>query len=730
MFNLNRKSLKTLSILFLLALVSTGLLFAQENQPEVLPDTVGINIKNKDYVYVAKKAKGDITLDGVLDEEDWQNANIAKDFNLVLPVDTGLATQQSVAMVVYDDKALYIATIFYDTTPGKRVAESYRRDYTFSNNDNLLTVFDTFRDQTNGYTFGTSPSGAIWDGIRAGNDNNPSWDSKIEVEVMNYPDKWVAEIKIPFKSLRYPEGSRVWYANFGRLDLKTNEKSAWAPVPRQFPHSSTAYTGVLIFEEPLPKPRVNLSLIPYVLGGYHRDFEAGEKAGYRKSFGMDAKIGFSTSTNLDLTYNPDFAQVEVDQQQMNVDRFELFFPEKRQFFLENQDLFSEYGEYDVTPFFSRRIGLDAPVLGGARFTGKIGNDFRLGFMHMITDQTSLMPIRNYSVLSVQQKLFSRSNLSFMFVNKEYSGSDQYNRVAALDYNMASNDDVWSGKFFYHRSFRPGNPDKQFAQGVSLDYNKRNINLEFRQTAVGENYLAETGYVRRSNYVMFNPEAKYSFIPNKLVVSHGPYAELESFYSMDMEKLDHNFDIGYYVEFKDNSNISTGFIDTYVKLMHDFDPTHVIGVYLPAGSEYNYKRWYARLQASPRRSLNGYLVYSNGGFYSGTGEMVEANVTYRYQPYINLTLNTVFSNLRLPAPFGYRQFWLIGPKIDITFSPKVYLTTFVQYNEQLNNTNVNIRFQWRYKPVSDLFIVYTDNYFANTREVRNRALVLKMTYWWN
>jgi len=697
----------------------------------IMPDTVGINIRNKNFVYVAKKMKGDdILLDGVLDEQDWLVANKAENFRLVTPVDSGYPKQASEVMITYNNKAMYMAVVFHDTIQGKMVAESFRRDFSFNNNDNFLSVFDTFRDQTNAYTFGFSAVGALWDGIVTGQQTNLNWDSKMEVEVKQHDDKLVAEIKVPFKSIRYPEGSRVWYANFGRLDLKTTEKSAWAPVPRQFPHASPAYTGVLIFDEGLPKPGINLSLIPYVSGGYHRDYEAGEDAGYRKNVGIDAKIGFSTSTNLDLTINPDFAQVEVDQQQVNVDRFELFFPEKRQFFLENQDLFAEYGEREVRPFFSRRIGLDAPVLGGARFTGKIGNDFRLGVMNMTTDRTSAMPTRNFTVLSMQQKVFSRSNLSFMFVNKEYSGSDNFNRVAAMDYNMASSDDVWTGKFFYHRSFQQGNPDKQFAQGAHINFSKRNIDIEFNQTAVGENFHAETGYVRRRNYILLNPEIKYSFIPNKKVVSHGPYFDMETYYSMGFDELDHEFDLGYSVEFEGKTVFNTGVTDTYVKLFEDFDPTHVSGHYLSAGSSYRFRMWYSQLVTSPRRPLNGSLKYIKGGFYSGDVDVVEASLVYRYQPFLNLTMNAVYNNLRMPAPFEPMKVWLVGPKLDITFSPKVYLTTYVQYNEQLNNANVNIRFQWRYKPVSDLFIVYTDNFYADTREVRNRALVLKLTYWWN
>jgi hypothetical protein len=189
-------------------------------------------------------------------------------------------------------------------------------------------------------------------------------------------------------------------------------------------------------------------------------------------------------------------------------------------------------------------------------------------------------------------------------------------------------------------------------------------------------------------------------------------------------------VGYTIEFDGKTTLSTGVSDIQVKLTEDFDPTHVSEVTLPAGSDYRYRQWYTELITTPRNPLNGRLMYAKGGFFSGNVDVVEANLVYRYQPYLNLSVNTVYTDLRLPAPFEHHRFWLVGPKLDITFSPKVYLTTFVQYNEQLNNTNVNIRFQWRYKPVSDLFIVYTDNYFANTREVRNRALVLKLTYWWN
>ena len=712
----------------------TFLFITQTFSQEVSTDSVSINIRNKDFVYVVKKMKGTITLDGVLDEPDWQSANKAENLRLVQPVDTGFAKQKSEVMLTYDDKALYMAVVFHDTIPGKRIAESFRRDFAFNNNDNLLTVFDTFRDQTNGFSFGNSASGAIWDGLVSdGSAMNLNWDSKVELKVKDYPDKWITEMRIPFKSLRYPSNSQIWYANFGRLDLKSNEKSAWAPVPRQFPHASLAYTGVLKFDEPLPKPRTNFSLIPYIYGGYHQNYELGEDAGYRKDFGMDAKIGLGTSMNLDLTYNPDFAQVEVDQQVMNIDRFELFYPEKRQFFLENSDLFANYGEVNTTPFFSRRIGLDAPVLGGARVSGKIGRDWRIGFMNMTTEKTDAYSVRNFTVLSVQKKILSRSNLGFMMVNKETFGAGAqrlYNRVAAFDANLASRDNIWTGKVFYHRSFQPGNPDKQYAQGISGVYSNGKVRIELRETSVGANYLAETGFVRRRDFISFHPEISYFFVPNKRVVIHGPYMKYDDYYTHDFDKLDHALDLGYKLEFRDRSSVAAGIKNYYIKLMQNFDPTHVSNIYLPAGSDYYYTNFYATFTSNNRKPLNGTVTYTKGGFFNGDYDMLDAKIVYRFQPYVNFTMNTTYTNMRLPQPFGHKNFWLIGPKLDVTFSPKVYLTTFVQYNDQLNNTNLNVRFQWRYKPVSDLFIVYTDNYFADTHEVRNRALVLKLTYWWN
>jgi hypothetical protein len=721
-------------LLIIFSFVTAGFIAEAAARYEIKNDTV-FNIHNKDFIYNVKKAAHAIHIDGIIDEHDWKIAQKATDFRLVLPVDTGFARQKSEVLMTYDDKALYMAFIFHDTVPGKRVMESYRRDFIFGNNDNFLSFFDTFLDQTNGFSFGISASGAKWDGtMSGGSDVDLDWECKWESKIKHYPDKWVAEMRIPFKSIRYPSGGQYWYVNFSRLDLKTDEKSAWAPVPRQFPTASLAYTGVMRFNNPLPKSKMQFSLIPYLYGGFSNDYQNNTGNQYKKDAGFDAKVSISSSMNLDLTYNPDFAQVEVDQQVTNIDRFELFFPEKRQFFLENADLFAGFGYENVTPFFSRRIGLDAPVLAGARLSGKIGNVWRIGFMNMTTQKTADFLSRNFTVTSLQKKIFSRSKASFIFVNKEYfdepGNNNFFNRVAGFDCDLLTKNNYWNGKLFYHRSFQSGNPDKQYAQGAMINYSSQKLQVELLQTSVGENYLAETGYIRRKGYNNLNPSITYLFVPNKKIVSHGISVESLNFFNTAYHKIEHQNTYSYQFTFKNRSNCSFGYRDIFIELQNDFDPTNKTNHYLPAGNKYRFGAGFATYQSTLKNLFTWNAEAAKGSFYNGNIQYIEGQLGYRYQPYINLLLNFNYTDIQLPAPFHRTKMWLLGPKLDITFTDKIFWTTFVQYNEQIDNMNVNMRFQWRYQPVSDIFLVYTDNYMPGTWKSRNRAVVLKVTYWLN
>lgn len=694
-----------------------------------------IHKNNENFILHIKKATSPIKIDGLISEPDWESAEKAKDFRLVLPVDTGKPKSKSEVVMTYDDKAFYLGVTFFDTVPGKRIVESFRRDFIFGNNDNVLVFFDTFLDQTNGFSFGASASGAKWDGTMSGGSTvNLNWDCKWDSKTVQYKDRWVTEMKIPFRSIRFKSGTDRWYVNFSRLDLKTNEKSAWAPVPRQFPTASLAYTGVLQWDKPLPKSKMMFSIIPYVFGSAVRDFEAGGNTKYHKDFGFDTKLGITTSMNLDLTYNPDFSQAEVDQQVTNLDRFELFYPEKRQFFLENSDLFSGYGFASVTPFFSRRIGLDAPVLAGARLSGSLDKNWRLGFLDMQTEQTTDQLSRNFMVASLQRKLFSRSNIGMILVNKEYMdepGPQKFNRIAGIDYNLASRNNKWFGKMFYHHSFSPDNPGKQYAEGTYLAYNARRLHAAALQATVGENYVAESGYVPRHGYQRASYELGYLWIPNRKIISHG-VSMVGNYYfnSAYKAQLDHVVTLQYKFEFQNRTNVYVGLRNKYTLLDEDYDPTHNSKTVLGKGTEYATNEGFMDYYSDTRKMFNYSASVTSGGFYNGHINQIDGQMTYRYQPYMNLSFLFSYTDIQLPLPFERADFWLLGPKLDLTLSDKVFFSTYVQYNEQIDNMNINMRFQWRYKPVSDLFVVYTGNYFTDTWNQRNRALVLKLSYWFN
>jgi hypothetical protein len=696
-------------------------------------------INREKYKINTKEITDNITIDGILDEPAWLTADKATHFQRVLPTDTGFAIAQTEVRVIYDESNLYVGIICYDPTPGKRPVESLRRDFNFLKNDNFIVFLDTYNDQTNGFAFGVSAAGAQWDGIQAnGGTVNLNWDIKWRSAVKNYKDRWVAEFAIPFRSIRYNGGEKEWGINFSRLDLKTNEKSSWAPMPRQFATATLAFTGSLIWDKPLPPSGLRFSLIPYVSAKTTQDKEAGEGFKHVANAGIDAKVIISTSMNLDLTVNPDYSQVEVDNQVTNLDRFELFFPEKRQFYLENSDLFAQLGNDNLRPFFSRRIGLESQVLAGARLSGKIGNNWRIGLMNIQTGQNDTVEAENFTVAVLQRQVFNHSNITAFFVNKQVmnlrndsSTRYKFNRVAGLEYNLASADNHWLGKAFYHQSFYPGASGNAAALSANIAYNTQYLTVTLNQSWVGADYLAEVGYIRRNGYYELNPTFQYKFFPaSSRIADHGPAFKMDMYYDPSLKMTDRITQLLYQVEWMNKSILVVDGMQTFVKLQTPFDPTNTGGVPLPANDEFNWKEMGISFTSDIRKPLNWLISSRYGGFYNGTKWMVDGELYFRVQPYGSLAIVTTYNNISMPLPYKSAQFVLIGPRLDLTFTDNLFLTSFVQYNNQIDNINLNFRFQWRFAPVSDLFIVYTENSFPGDFKIKNRGLVLKLSYWFN
>lgn len=702
--------------------------------------------KNADYTLNIRKASGAITIDGVGNEAAWERTDVAKDFFMVLPMDDGPATNTSEIRMAYDDKNIYLLATFYNELKGRNFVESLRRDFAFGKNDNFLLFLDPFNNQTTGFSFGSNAAGAQWDGTMfAGGRIDLNWDTKWISATTQDADKWVFEMALPFKSIRYEAGVTEWGINFSRLDLKSSEKSSWTPIPRQFPTASLAYTGTLVWDRPPPPPGINYSIIPYVLGGSSQDLEANGEPVYEAKFGGDVKFSLTSSLNLDLTVNPDFSQVEVDRQVTNLDRFELFFPERRQFFLENSDLFANFGYANIRPFFSRRIGLGVPIQAGARVSGNLNENWRLGLLNMQTsavDETGL-PSQNFGVLSLQRKVFKRSNIGLMFVNKQSLNYPRdtdslqtifpkYNRNLGVEYNLASANNVWNGKAFFLKSFAPDQAGGGVTQAANIEYNSRKWSWSLREEWVGEDYTAEVGFVPRTGYVSLSASAGHRFFPKKgRIVSHGPELNFNYFFNESFLETDRTNFFVYNFEFRNRSNLFFFVSDDYVELLDPFDPTRLGKEELAAGTKHNWNAFGWEFSSRPQSLLTYNFGGRLGGYYlDGSRTSLTTELGYRFQPYVSLSANLNYNHISLPAPWNRSEFWLVGSEVDITFTNTLFFSNLFQYNEQTGNLNLNSRFQWRYSPASDLFLVYTNNYLIEPLEGRNWALTLKFTYWFN
>ncbi|HEY4196906.1 MAG TPA: DUF5916 domain-containing protein [Mucilaginibacter sp.] len=698
---------------------------------------------NANYKYHIHRASSNITVDGIMDEPAWLQADSAVDFHMILPMDTSLANVPTTVRMTYDDKNLYIFVTCYTPVPGPYMVESLKRDFSFVKNDNFIFFIDPFDARTDGFTFGVNAAGAQWDGsMYSGGSVDLNWDNKWTSAVKNYPSKWTFEAAIPFKSIRYKKGIKEWGINFSRNDLKGAEKSSWAPVPRQFPSAALAYTGVLVWDEDPPTSSSNVSIIPYALAGVSKDYQANTSASFKREFGGDAKVAITPSLNLDMTVNPDFSQVDVDQQVINLSRYELFFPEKRQFFLENGDLFSNFGYSDIRPFFSRRIGLDQPIDFGARLTGKLDKDWRIGVMDIQTgtSEANQLDAGNYGVITLQRRVLDRSNIGFMFINKDVTaappgssiGSNNYNRNIGAEFNLASTSNLWTGKLLTLKSFNPGVSGHDWVLADNLQYLSKYWTLYMQEEYVGKNYTAAVGYVPRVGYIKLNPLLLRNFFPKKgEILSHGIQFTSNYYFNESFNRTDNESVLSYIMTFRNRSTITISGINDYVKLSQPFDPTNTGKDSLAIGTQHRYNSLDVLIVSKPQSVFTYQLESIFGGYYDN-GHRLSFNGTigYRVQPYVNIAVNANYTDLRLPLPYGDTRFTLIGPKVDVTFTNTLYFTTYVQYDDQQKNVNTNIRFQWRYKPASDLFIVYGENAIPTPYTPRFRQLVVKWTYWLN
>jgi hypothetical protein len=733
---------------FLLLLLGTAIVLAAKSQ-QLSYATIQDRL---DTSYQAKKITDPIKIDGVLAEHTWKNAQKTVYFIQNFPTDTLTSKAMQEIMVAYDERFLYVAAKIFKSIKDQRfTTPSLKRDFRGEAFDAFVVSIDPFMDRMNAFSFGINPYGVQREGLVVnggvvGEDLSLSWDNKWYSEAKIEDDYWTTEMAIPLNTIRYKNRTNKWLINFYKLDSYNAERSSWSRIPNQFSPISLAYSKPIIFETPIEKKGMNISLIPYISQGTFRKPQPGSNSFTTSSnvtLGGDAKIGIGSSLNLDLTVNPDFSQVEVDNQVTNLDRFEILFPEKRQFFLENADLFANFGMDGLRPFFSRRIGvtrdqgtgqnIQNKIDAGFRLSGKINNNLRIGLLEMKSAAIPGInePAYNYSVLSLQQRIFGRSNLSFIFTNKDGIGVKDFNRVAGLDYNLASKSNVWNGKFFFMKSFDPYKTNDNAVLGTTMFYNKRFFEAKQTIYYVGENFNPELGFLRRTGLYRLAGYAQPKFYPKRGRVNRwGPMFDYDVTIFPRIGITDYDVNIIFNIQYKNYMTVLMRLRNDYTKLTSDFDPTNSGGEKLKANTAYNYTSFICNLVTDQRKRFSARLNSRIGQYFNGTRINLDAELNYRVQPYGSISSVFSYNRLRFPQPYTSRDLILIGPKIDLTFTRSLFLSTLIQYNNQINNINMNVRLQWRFAPASDLFVVYTDNYFADQFRSKGSAFVLKATYWLN
>lgn len=700
-----------------------------------------------------------IKIDGVLDEPCWQTSEIISHFYKKFPNDFGETKYQTEVKMSYDDKHVYFAFKAYDTTYS--IIRSLKRDIGHDGSDGVAVILDPTNQRTNGFFFIVNEANVqTEDQLTGSMEDKPnfSWDTKWYSATKRYDKEgfWVAEIAIPLKSIRFDPNQQFWGINFLRIDAKNNEYSTWAKVPTNFRSYDLGYLGVVHFPTTLAKNGSNIILLPYITGSGIEDRENHTSIQSSGTAGFDAKIALNSSLNLDLTTNPDFSQIEVDQQQTNLSRFSIFLPEKRTFFLENADLFSNFGIPPIRPFYSRTIGLDKdgnkiPIIFGARLSGNLNSATRIGIMDMQTGKQGNYSPENFSAFTVHRRVFARSSIKAYFLNRENYISEEearknplnkYGRNAGGSFEYSNLDGSVSSWISYNHSIKENISDNNFYAEGGFATNNKHWSTVLEVGNVGKNFYTDMGYVQRiNNYDALNDTTirmgyknifaslGYTKLPEKGKISR-LMVNFEDFivFNPDNSFNEGNARLNMQLESKSTSSFNLSFENTTLHLLFPTAPTGATP--LPTG-RYSYTDIGFNYNSDYRKAFSYGGGIFMGGYYNGTLKGAGLGFNLRKQPHLNFGLRSMFNYIELPDTYGSATILLIQPRIEYNFNTKLFWNTFIQYNTQSNNFSINSRLQYRYKPMSDFYLVYTDNYFTDPMfKNKNRALIFKFSYWFN
>ncbi len=716
-----------------------------------VPVEINYETARLEKVVTAVRIDAPITLDGVLDEPAWELATPASDFTQWARPGVP-ATNTNEVWFLYDADNLYVGWSAGDQDSANVVVNELREDFFFRDSDGVSVIIDSLHDESSGFLFGTNPAGARRDS-QISNDGvlfNGNWDGVWDVKVTVDERGWVAEYRIPFKTLRFSNApQQVWGLNLSRRVLNISEENQWAPIPIRYSCcQKMSLAGTLVGIENI-NPGQNFGVKPFLTAGI-TDVRDGDQMRRTRSLGaiddyeggVDAKYGVTQSLTLDLTYHTDFAQVEADTQQVNLTRFNLFFPEKRDFFLENSGIFNfgpggGFGPGgNLVPFFSRRIGLSAsgtpiPIVGGARLTGK-ADRYDIGLLAMKTEKldspaasTAAIPSNDYLVGRIKRNLLARSWIGGLVTSRSSTIDGDYNRVYGADARFILLDRLEIDSYIL-RSDTPERPGQNQASRFQTGWrgNEWLISGEFNQ--VQANFNPEVGFVRRGNHSQYAGDFSWRpLIRSSDSIRNLNFATNLQYFKGGNGKVEtRTQDLLLGIQFFNNAGASFMMTQTFDRLLNGI---RIQSLPVPAG-DYGYLGYSAQFNTDRSEKIGGTGRIDWGEFWDGRRRSISGSLllkpTYRFNASIDYSRNLV----KLAS--GTTTTDLVGTRMLLAFSPRSFINAFFQYSSRTHEVSTNIRFNLTYRPLSDIYLVYNDRRSSLGNELLERAFIVKVTNLFN
>ncbi|WP_299120690.1 DUF5916 domain-containing protein [uncultured Winogradskyella sp.] len=717
--------MKTINHIVLLLLLGIGYSYSQSS-----------TIPYKEY---------EIEVDGKLDESVWQQLSEYTGFYNYAPNDEGLAEQQTEVKLFHNREYLYVSLVYHDTEDKSQVG-SLKRDVPIGLSDGFAMILDTQNQEQNAYYFSVNAYGTMIDGlverVNGGYDFSTSWNAVWNAKTSISGNDKVYEVSIPLKFLNFNRENAVFGIQFYVRDIKKNSWTILKNVKRNYRLFDLRFTEKFSVDNLPSISSSKFAVTPSVTANYLNDvIEDNDDTSIKPS--LDVQYNLTSSLKLDATINPDFSQIDVDQQVTNLTRFSVFFPERRNFFLENADLFSNLGVDGVNPFYSRRIGANSDIQFGLKLSGNIAPKTRIGVLNVQSNKEDDIASQNYGVFVGEQQLSKNATATAYLINRqetdEFEFINDYNRVAGLNLNYKSNNNKWLGLANFGKSFNDGVSEKNNFYNAGIWYNERGLEWNVGIKNVGENFITDVGFVPRlNNYDAINDiVVREGYTQTTAGIEYQKFYEnskaLNSFrilnysnntYFDDNGKLNQSSHfLNSALFFKDLSAVYYVYTHDYVDLKYGFDPLGNGNALQP--DSYNFGLLKVGYNSANNQKLRYQVNVQKGNYYNGKRTAAGAYLNYQLLPFANLELSYDVNAIDLNE-LGKETFHLTRFTGQIFFNNRLNWTTYVQYNTQQDNFNINSRLQWEYKPLSYIYLVVSDNYNEDITR-KDWGVAFKMNY---